>query len=204
MCNACRYVQQILEVLKAFVAYAQSLLSDRKRGTKVVTVNDFLRECKIDNVNIFKLARYFDVSGISKKVNGLVLKLDEAGSMSPRKGTAPAAAAPAVSAAADEDYVAKHVSALKMTETFFSLLTNREKDGRLVLQGGKSMSDVSIKFLLLNPGVYFEDVLLKVWPCNRSPTLPESPFRFDPILNHFPVNAFDLFTTRRRIGRREQ
>jgi chromosome transmission fidelity protein 1 len=140
---------QIMAVLKAFLEYAKKFAG--KRGSTVIKVNAFLQGCMIDNVNLFKLARYFEKSEISKKVNGFVLKQEE---------TRPTVASRGRGGAAD--YVSKHVSALKMTESFFHSLTNADKDGRLVIQSGPSLAAVSIKFLLLNPAVYFDEVLSKV------------------------------------------
>ena len=68
------------------------------------------------------------------------------------------------------DYVAKHVSALKMTEPFIDSLTNANVDGRLLIQTGKTYESVTIKYLQLNPAVYFDDVLTKVRGYSNSST----------------------------------
>jgi chromosome transmission fidelity protein 1 len=135
----------------------------------VVSVNEFLFKAEIDNMNLFKLARYFEVSEISKRVHGFTVKKEEkTATVSPAR---PRAGARGSSSSSDngggaaavggggggggggpaEEYVSKHVSALKTTESFFLSLTNADRDGKLVVQPDKDIKGVTIKFLLLNP-----------------------------------------------------
>jgi chromosome transmission fidelity protein 1 len=132
----------------------------------VVSVNEFLFKAEIDNMNLFKLARYFEVSEISKRVHGFTVKKEEntatVSPARPRAGARGSSSSDNGGGAAvgggggggggpAEEYVSKHVSALKTTESFFLSLTNADRDGKLVVQPDKDIKGVTIKFLLLNP-----------------------------------------------------
>ncbi|PIK50392.1 hypothetical protein BSL78_12716 [Apostichopus japonicus] len=77
------YIKQILQVLTAFIgalgskpASTPATNQEAKPGssTTLLTINDFLFEAKLDNINFFKLQRYCQRSKISHKLNGFVEK----------------------------------------------------------------------------------------------------------------------------------
>ena len=105
-------VDQILSVLRSVTRYLEKKIAEHKSAKKewsfVINVNDFLHQAQIDNVNLFHLQAYFERSQISKKLNGFALKHVEAVQL--KKG--------------GTEYVSKHVSALRIVESFFEGLTN--------------------------------------------------------------------------------
>ena len=139
-------VDQILSVLRSVTRYLEKKIAERKSAKEwsfVMNVNDFLHQARIDNVNLFHLQAYFERSQISKKLNGFALKHVE--SVQLRNGA---------------EYVSKHVSALRIVESFFEGLTNADKDGRIVINCDPvCITKSTIKFLLLNSSVYFGEVL---------------------------------------------
>jgi len=63
-------------------------------------------------------------------------------------------------AGSKKEFVSKHVSALRIVESFFEGLTNADKDGRIAIMCDPvCITKSTIKFLLLNSSVYFEEVL---------------------------------------------
>eukprot|EP00039_Didymoeca_costata_P011219 m.156726 g.156726 ORF g.156726 m.156726 type:complete len:823 (-) comp15104_c0_seq2:1730-4198(-) len=129
-------VNSILSVLKSFLNF----LSSKESGKEVTTVNDFMHKTKNDNVNFFEIQKYFERSEISKKVMGFAKKY-----------------MPEVNSGGE--YVSKHVSSLRMAEEFLYSLQNPDKDGRIVVSIGSSIGKSSLKFLLLNSSIYFEEIL---------------------------------------------
>ena len=57
----------------------------------------------------------------------------------------------------------RHISPLRHVEAFFEVICNANEDGRVVLLRGDPANggQPSIKFMLLNPAVYFEEILLQ-------------------------------------------
>ncbi|CAE1316923.1 DDX11 [Acanthosepion pharaonis] len=75
------YINQILFILSRFVNYIGGKLNIAsneqhlsKIESKIMTINDFLYETKLDNINLFKVLNYCKKSLISKKLNGFVEK----------------------------------------------------------------------------------------------------------------------------------
>lgn len=90
------YINQVLTVLKALVKFLddgrKKLVEGTARAkhgmTEVLSVNEFLFRTHTDNINLFRLEKFFKISEISKKVNGFVLKQAAVDSTTPTPGTA--------------------------------------------------------------------------------------------------------------------
>uniref|UniRef100_A0AAX7TZC8 Helicase ATP-binding domain-containing protein n=1 Tax=Astatotilapia calliptera TaxID=8154 RepID=A0AAX7TZC8_ASTCA len=131
------YIKQILFVIEGLV---RVLGGEHKSGffvllgTEMLTINNFLFKAQIDNINLFKLQRYFEKSMISRKVS--VIYLIHTKTVNTEKVLS--------------------ASPMMQVEGFFMALTNSNTDGRVVVhkQGASS-----VKFLLLNPAVHFAQVL---------------------------------------------
>ena len=61
------YVQMVFNTGKAGLPAEQQKMMG-KRETKLQTINDFLFDSQLDNLNLFKVLRYCQRSLISKKV----------------------------------------------------------------------------------------------------------------------------------------
>ncbi|XP_038196403.1 ATP-dependent DNA helicase DDX11 isoform X2 [Arvicola amphibius] len=172
------YIKQILYLLEKFVAVlggnikqnpsTQSLL---QTGSELKSINDFLFQSQIDNINLFKVQRYLEKSMISRKLFGFTerfgvvlpsvsasqenrsldgfqhfLKSLQSGptedSLEEGQATAPRPASP-----------------LMHIEAFLAALTTANQDGRVILSRQGSVGQSSLKFLLLNPAVHFAQVV---------------------------------------------
>ncbi|KAJ8028374.1 ATP-dependent DNA helicase DDX11 [Holothuria leucospilota] len=184
------YIKQLLHVLSSFINTLGGKLSspphpppaNQKTGsgtvTKLLTINDFLFELKLDNINFFKLRRYCQRSKISQKLNGFVeMKMDPAVNVD---GSAPQPTGishflqqiqkqnltkQSTSIGNEEnkanpssDFV-EASSPLMHIESFLQALTNADKDGRVVIYRKDLLSQSSLKFLLLNPAIHFKEVV---------------------------------------------
>lgn len=66
----------------------------------------------------------------------------------------------AASQSGDDAYVSRHISALHVVEAFLSALTNADSDGRISTTAFLgTQSKTTIKYMLLNPAIYFEEIL---------------------------------------------
>uniref|UniRef100_A0A8I5TWV7 DEAD/H-box helicase 11 n=1 Tax=Pongo abelii TaxID=9601 RepID=A0A8I5TWV7_PONAB len=171
------YLKQILYLLEKFVAVLGGNIKQNpntqslsQTGTELKTINDFLFQSQIDNINLFKVQRYCEKSMISRKLFGFterygaVLSSREqpklAGfqqflqSLQPR--TTEALAAPADESQASAP---RPASPLMHIEGFLAALTAANQDGRVILSRQGSLSQSTLKFLLLNPAVHFAQVV---------------------------------------------
>ncbi|XP_055136699.2 ATP-dependent DNA helicase DDX11 isoform X6 [Symphalangus syndactylus] len=171
------YLKQILYLLEKFVAVLGGNIKQNpntqslsQTGTELKTINDFLFQSQIDNINLFKVQRYCEKSMISRKLFGFterygaVLSSREqpklAGfqqflqSLQPRMTEALAAPADESQASAP-----RPASPLMHIEGFLAALTTANQDGRVILSRQGSLSQSTLKFLLLNPAVHFAQVV---------------------------------------------
>ncbi|CAL8319641.1 unnamed protein product [Gadus morhua 'NCC'] len=199
------YIRQILFVLEGLVQVLGGKVGQNPQsqttqpGTQLLTINDFLFKAQIDNINLFKLQRYFEKSMICRKLCGFVEKYAGSGvtphPQTPRPQTPrPQTPHPQTPGGLNKEnrrteglsrYLqalqkgppappsvptgdqqgpaeAEHVlaaSPMMQVEGFLMALTNSNKDGRVVVHRQGTLSESSVKFLLLNPAVHFAQVL---------------------------------------------
>ncbi|KAM4572841.1 ATP-dependent DNA helicase DDX11 [Odontesthes bonariensis] len=181
------YIKQILFVIEGLVRMLggkvgqNPLNQTTQAGTEMHTINNFLFKAEIDNINLFKLQRYFEKSMISRKLGGFVEKYAGSGVtlhtqsscnkenrrteglnryLQTLQGNQSSASVPSTdqqeSTEADKVLSA---SPMMQVEGFFMALTNSNTDGRVVVHRQGTVSESSVKFLLLNPAVHFAQVL---------------------------------------------
>ncbi|KAJ8245621.1 hypothetical protein GJAV_G00272710 [Gymnothorax javanicus] len=177
------YIKQILFVLDGLVRVLGGKVEQNphaqacQAGTELLTINDFLFRAQIDNINLFKVQRYFEKSLISRKLCGFVERYQGAGvklnlsnkenrrteglahflqSLQSRPQTQPVPTPGQMVAEEERQTIS---SPMMQVEGFLLALTNANKDGRVVVQRQGVLSQSSVKFLLLNPAVHFAPVL---------------------------------------------
>ncbi|RXM29112.1 putative ATP-dependent RNA helicase DDX11 [Acipenser ruthenus] len=176
------YIKQILYVLESLVQVLGGKVGQNPNtqvvtepGTELQSINNFLFKAQIDNINLFKVQRYYEKSMISRKLSGFVEKF-QGGTVQPtnkenrstaglerflqsiRAGGAPEVHSPDQTGAM-EDGQPGMASPMMQIEGFLFALTNANKDGRVVLHRQGSLAQSSLKFLMLNPAVHFSAVL---------------------------------------------
>uniref|UniRef100_A0A8C5F1X9 ATP-dependent DNA helicase DDX11 n=1 Tax=Gopherus evgoodei TaxID=1825980 RepID=A0A8C5F1X9_9SAUR len=175
------YIKQILYLLERFVSIlggnvnqnpnAQSI---SQAGTELKSINDFLFQSQIDNINLFKVQRYCEKSLISRKLFGFVERYGATSVVKINKEKqkmaglqnflltlhqGPDKAAIQCHPVEVEDGQPKMASPLMQIEGFLSALTSANQDGRVILNWQGTVAKSSLKFLLLNPAVHFAKVL---------------------------------------------
>ncbi|XP_071504230.1 ATP-dependent DNA helicase DDX11-like [Diadema antillarum] len=179
------YIKQLLQILSSWVRHlggrTDSAPDSQKMpgtsSTRLFTINDFLFETQMDNINLFKLQRYCQKSQIARKLNGYVEKYQPAAikvsvpekpkasgmtqflqEISKRKDQAKEVPVPS-SAGREQEEPHFFSSPLMHIEGFLLALTNANKDGRVVVNKQELLSHCSLRFQLLNPAVHFTDVV---------------------------------------------
>uniref|UniRef100_A0A7M4FKQ7 DEAD/H-box helicase 11 n=1 Tax=Crocodylus porosus TaxID=8502 RepID=A0A7M4FKQ7_CROPO len=180
------YIKQILYLLERFVSVLGGNVNQNpntqsisQAGTELESINDFLFQSQIDNINLFKVPLTFSIllcqlfgfverygaptavktNKENQKTTGLqnfLLTLQQG----PEKED-------------PEIDQLKMASPLMHIEGFLSALTNANQDGRVILNRQGTVSQSSLKFLLLNPAVHFAKVVKEcraviiagVWLC---------------------------------------
>ncbi|XP_056907524.1 ATP-dependent DNA helicase DDX11 isoform X1 [Takifugu flavidus] len=180
------YIKQILFVIEGLIRVLGGKVGQNpqsqttKAGTEMLTINNLLFKAGIDNINLFKLQKYFEKSLISRKLGGFVEKYAGTGmtlhpqSCSNKENrrtqglnhylqtlqsnrTAPVSAADQQGSLEAEKALA--ASPMMQVEGFFMALTSSNTDGRVVVNNQETLSESSVKFLLLNPAVHFAQIL---------------------------------------------
>uniref|UniRef100_A0A7M4FJG2 DEAD/H-box helicase 11 n=1 Tax=Crocodylus porosus TaxID=8502 RepID=A0A7M4FJG2_CROPO len=166
------YIKQILYLLERFVSVLGGNVNQNpntqsisQAGTELESINDFLFQSQIDNINLFKVPLTFSIllcqlfgfverygaptavktNKENQKTTGLqnfLLTLQQG----PEKED-------------PEIDQLKMASPLMHIEGFLSALTNANQDGRVILNRQGTVSQSSLKFLLLNPAVHFAKVV---------------------------------------------
>ncbi|XP_045151844.1 ATP-dependent DNA helicase DDX11 [Echinops telfairi] len=173
------YIKQILYLLEKFVAVLGGDIKQNpntqslsKTGTELQTINDFLFQSQIDNINLFKVQRYCEKSRLSRKLFGFTERHGAVLASSrehPRltgfqlfmQGLQPGASevAPGDPVEEGEARGSRPASPLMHIEGFLATLTTANQDGRVILSRQGTLSQSGLKFLLLNPAVHFAQVV---------------------------------------------
>uniref|UniRef100_A0A8D0F8L8 DEAD/H-box helicase 11 n=1 Tax=Strix occidentalis caurina TaxID=311401 RepID=A0A8D0F8L8_STROC len=168
------YIKQILYLLERFVAMLGGNVNQNpgcqavsQTGTVLKSINDFLFQSQIDNINLFKVMQMLSsLFGFVERYGGpatavktnkenqklagfqnFLLTLKQG---SDKEGDPPLEA---------ENDQLRTASPLMQIEGFLSALTNANQDGRVIINRQGTVGQSSLKFLLLNPAVYFAKVV---------------------------------------------
>ncbi|CAK6443073.1 unnamed protein product [Pipistrellus nathusii] len=172
------YIKQILYLLEKFVAVLGGNIKQNpntqslsQTGTELKTINDFLFQSQIDNINLFKVRRYCEKSMVSRKLFGFTERYGAvlappreqprlAGFQHFLQSLQPGVTeTPTAPVEEGEARVPRPASPLMHIEGFLEALTTANQDGRVMLSRQGSLSQSSLKFLLLNPAVPFAQVV---------------------------------------------
>ncbi|XP_057557749.1 ATP-dependent DNA helicase DDX11 isoform X5 [Hippopotamus amphibius kiboko] len=203
------YIKQILYLLEKFVTVLGGNVKQNpntqslsQAGTELKTINDFLFQSQIDNINLFKVRRYCEKSMVSRKLLGFTERYGE-GLASSREQPKLAGfqhflqslqpgvtAAPAAPAEEGEDGAPRPASPLMHIEGFLTALTTANQDGRVILSRQGSLSQSSLKFLLLNPAVHFAQVVKEC----RAVVIAGGTMQPQNVFNIFPCQQICIYS----------
>ncbi|XP_021041364.1 ATP-dependent DNA helicase DDX11 isoform X3 [Mus caroli] len=179
------YIKQILYLLEKFVAVLggnikqnPSTQSLSQTGSELKSINDFLFQSQVDNINLFKwpvvvlqVQRYLEKSMLSRKLFGFTecfgAVLPSPSDSQENRGLAgfqqflkSLQSGPTEDSPEEGQGVAlRPASPLMHIEAFLAALTTANQDGRVIVNRQGSVGQSSLKFLLLNPAVHFAQVM---------------------------------------------
>uniref|UniRef100_A0A671VRG8 ATP-dependent DNA helicase DDX11 n=1 Tax=Sparus aurata TaxID=8175 RepID=A0A671VRG8_SPAAU len=169
------YIKQILFVIEGLVRVLGGKVGQNPQsqttqtGTEMLTINNFLFKAQIDNINLFKVLPIC-LGGFVEKYAGSGVSLHvQSGSNKENRRTEGLnrylqtlqsnQVSPADQQGSVEAEKVLSASPMMQVEGFFMALTNSNTDGRVVVHRQGTLSESSVKFLLLNPAVHFAQVL---------------------------------------------
>uniref|UniRef100_A0A671KGY9 ATP-dependent DNA helicase DDX11 n=1 Tax=Sinocyclocheilus anshuiensis TaxID=1608454 RepID=A0A671KGY9_9TELE len=175
------YIKQILFVLEGLVRTLGGKVGQNPNtqscqpGSELLTINDFLFKAQVDNINLFKVQKYFEKSMISHKKDSdascrrfrtnLQVQSGLSQHVLPHSpwfytekqcGFDGLDVSEQQMAVEDKPIMA---SPMMLVESFLFALTNANKDGRVMIQRQACLSQSSLKFLLLNAAVHFTQIV---------------------------------------------
>ncbi|KAJ3269942.1 DEAD H (Asp-Glu-Ala-Asp His) box helicase 11 [Terramyces sp. JEL0728] len=133
--NSVLFIKQLQFITANFISNYTEFLSGTI-ASKMIKVNEYVDDCKIDHLNLFKILEFLKVSKLPNKLQGFMKNSMKAVELTP-----------------DGTEISKHTSPLRYVEKFLESLTASDHDGRIVL------SRAGIKYLLLNPSECFQDIV---------------------------------------------
>ncbi|XP_007892840.1 ATP-dependent DNA helicase DDX11 [Callorhinchus milii] len=179
------YIKQILYILVHLIRILGGKVGQNPNtqtvsqgGTELQSINDFLFRTQFDNINLFKVQHYYEKSMLSQKLFGFVEKyqvaavkpVDKENEKKPKTAAldnflqslnqkASGQVTPQTQGEAMENEQPAMASPMMKVEGFIFALTNANKDGRVLIQRQGTVAHSSLKFLLLNPAVYFAEIV---------------------------------------------
>lgn len=172
------YTKQILYLLEKFVAVLggnvkqnPSTQSLPQTGSELKSINDFLFQSQVDNINLFKVQQYLEKSMLSRKLFGFTecfgVVLPSLSDSEENRGLGGfqqflkslQSGPPEDSLEEGQAVALRPASPLMHIEAFLAALTTANQDGRVIVNRQGSVGQSSLKFLLLNPAVHFAQVV---------------------------------------------
>uniref|UniRef100_A0A8C2UFW8 DEAD/H-box helicase 11 n=1 Tax=Coturnix japonica TaxID=93934 RepID=A0A8C2UFW8_COTJA len=157
------YIKQILYLLERFVVMLGGNVNQNpscqavsQTGTELKSINDFLFQSQIDNINLFKVAQ---VSSIGTLFGFVERYGNPAPAVKTNKENQKLAGLQNFLMTLQQGSYKEAASPLMHIEGFLSALTNANEDGRVILNRQGTIGQSSLKFLLLNPAVHFAKVV---------------------------------------------
>lgn len=182
------YLSQIHKCIKAMIDYLSNYPSNsvatsklhreenqRQKPVVMMSTNELLFTLKLDNVNLYKLARYFKVSKLSQKLLGFV-------SADQKENNCITEGDPANTGIHSEakEFTSKHVSAMSFVQNFLQSLNNEPASSGKVIAQWPSKSDEEgvgintcassttlihpeFRYVLLNPAADFKGIVKEAY-----------------------------------------
>lgn len=140
------YVTQTVRLLDSLIAYLVSK-SSNETANHIVKVDDLMRGKGVDQINIFKLARYLQESKLARKVDGYVAfeELSQQGQRGLQNGS--------------RTTRETTVPVLTLIQSFLLALMNPSAEGRFFCERTEDHKDVCLRYMLLDPTNHFRDIV---------------------------------------------
>ncbi|KAL9647434.1 hypothetical protein ABK040_006796 [Willaertia magna] len=157
-------MKKLMDIVNKMANYLKNCKKENGQEF-VLSVNEFLFETKLDNVNLFEVTEFIEKSELTKKLN-LFIERQEKSSVvihtnktTKRNNNGNHVQYSANKQKQEEDHSRLNIPVMSNNAMFnfasmLLALMNIDKDGKLLISPNKSM-----KFMLLNPNIYFESIV---------------------------------------------
>jgi chromosome transmission fidelity protein 1 len=145
------YVTQIVRLIDSLITSLRSKNDSSAQSEGVVALGDLMAGKGVDQINVFKLANYLQESKLARKVDGYIeFRMDneqsETQSGFRTRGK--------TSKSAERDI---QIPVLTHIQGFLLTLMNPSAEGRFFFS--KSVGDVKLRYMLLDPTAHFQDIV---------------------------------------------
>ena len=133
------YVTQVVRMIDSLSGFLMGKMATNQASDGIVDVYDLMKGKGIDQINIFKLGRYLQISKLGRKVDSYLVYAEKI----------------------DKSKVDVRISAtpnLTHIQTFLQILTNPAAEGRFFYSRQEG-SDICLKYMLLDPTHCFKEVV---------------------------------------------
>eukprot|EP00742_Colponemidia_sp_Colp-10_P016154 GILJ01018486.1.p1 GENE.GILJ01018486.1~~GILJ01018486.1.p1 ORF type:complete len:864 (-),score=122.28 GILJ01018486.1:323-2881(-) len=185
------YISQLVTILKAMLKYLTPAAaaaditsgvnqSQDEAGSQMVTINNFMFELRIDNMNLFNLLRYCKEAELAKKLHGFIER-HEVSILNEDQTTS-----------AEDDMPQSTV--IRTVLDFVEALTNSDQDGRVLTAKTGMASQRYFKFLMLNPAVHFHDIVTQAYSVIFAGGTLQPLSEFESILSSVTADRLHFFS----------
>jgi chromosome transmission fidelity protein 1 len=145
------YVTQTVRLLSSLITFLESKIANGKDTDGLVPIGDLMSGKGVDQINLYKLARYLQESKLARKVDGYILHTEEEVA-SGANTTNPAKPRPKQST----DVA---VPVLTHIQGFLFALMNPSAEGRFVYSKAGDGTDLVLSYMLLDPTNHFKEIV---------------------------------------------
>lgn len=150
-----QYIDKLLFILRTWIKICSTPATSPGNRESIHTVHEFLFEHGLDNINMFKLIQFMETTEMAKKVQGFCSSVEF--EVKKHKDQS------SIQVSLEGEDFQKHRSSLRVVAQFLESLTHQDQHGMILLQrplkDGPVKPDAFIQYILLNPQIYFEDIV---------------------------------------------
>jgi chromosome transmission fidelity protein 1 len=145
------YVTQTVRLLQSLISFLEKKATNGNAAEGLIQVSDLMSGQGVDQINLFKLARYLQESKLARKVDGYVVHTEEE-SNTASKSTELSKSKSQFSADAT-------IPVLTHIQSFLLALMNPSAEGRFVYSNADDGTGLVLRYMLLDPTHHFKEIV---------------------------------------------
>uniref|UniRef100_A0A6U5J3T4 Helicase ATP-binding domain-containing protein n=2 Tax=Corethron hystrix TaxID=216773 RepID=A0A6U5J3T4_9STRA len=158
-------IRRVLNAMAKFLRIEEGGAIDegsKKSASQIFTVTDWLFECRLESINWFQVQKYFERSGLCRKILGFTNSLARSQNRQSKSSGSNLNDQ-------EETFISCHTSALSKVREFLVCLTNTETEGKILVEWPscsetdescrKNSIGSSLRYVTLDPAIRFTQLL---------------------------------------------
>ena len=138
------YVAQVVRLIDSVSGCLESKMTEKPSSEGIVDVSHLMAGKGVDQINLYKLARYLQESKLARKVEGYIVHTEEHESKS--------------KSISEREAHVSNTPVLTHIQSFLQTLTNPAAEGRFFYEKDEK-NDLSLKYMLLDPTHHFREIV---------------------------------------------